>query len=145
MPPEPTASLTFGGLTFSGTDDGSALGLVSLAEPPMVARITYADDSPHVEGSLATQAVWAQTTLIAVVGIKGTDQANLETLRASVRSAVGQFRQSVVSEVNGYQRSWAADMGSLTSVDEPDDYTNLRDFEAFYTIAFPVRPTAEVI
>src|SRR5689334_24334143 len=111
----------------------------------MVARITYADDSPHVEGSLATQAVWAQTTLVAVVGIKGTSQTNLETLRASVRSAVGAFRQSVVTEVNGYERSWAADMGSLTSADEPDDYTNLRDFEAFYTIAFPVRPTAEVI
>ena len=144
-----TASLTFvlsgGDLVFSGVDDSTPLGLLAMNEPALQPRITYADDSPHVEGSLATQAVWQQSMLNATVDLKATSEAALEGLKAQLRAAVGQFRYVVVTRTNGLARSWTADTGSMVLASDSLDVNELEEFSASYNLSIPVRPTAEVL
>lgn len=145
----PTASLTFvlttGDLVFSGVEDGNPLALYAMNEPAMQPRITYADDSAHVEGSLSTQAVWQQSILNATVGLSAASQTALATLRAQLRAAVGQFRYVVVTEANGERLAWTADMGSMVPTEDSLDINDLAEFAASYNLSIPVRPTAEVI
>ena len=140
---DPTSSLRIvvptGDITFSGNDDTNPLGLVSMVEPALVHRRTYADPSIHVPGSLMTQSVPDQSNLNVVVGIKGTSQTSLEAQKANLRAACS-AKRAVVTEVNGYETTLAADTAEMTPVEQPDDYPNLRDFQAFYSLSFPVQP-----
>ena len=140
---DPTSSLRIvlptGDMTFSGNDDANPLGLISMSRLALIHRRAYADPSIHVRGGLMTQSVPDLTNLNVVVGLKGTGQSSLEAQEAALRAACSEKR-TVVTERNGYETTLAADTAEMTPVEADDDYPNLRDFEAFYSLSFPVQP-----
>ena len=141
----PTASLTIGDLVFSGVDDTNPFALYAMNEPGLQARLTYASDSPYIEGSLATAGAWQQALLNVTVGVGASSETELESRKQQIRAAVAQFRYVVVTEVNGLRRSWTADMGSMSPVDDSLDVNDLAEFAAAYNLTIPVLPIPEVL
>lgn len=127
-----------GDLTFSGVEDGSPYGLLSMTSPGLVARIAYADDSPHLHGSLATSGTWQQALISAAVELRGTSEVDLAAKRARLAAALGRLSYPVQQVVNGTPRAWQADMGSMA----PDemDVNDLEEFVEVYALTIPVQP-----
>lgn len=137
-------SLTFpdvdadGDLVFSGVEDGNPLGLLAMTEPGRIARLVYADDSPHVHGSLAIAGSWQQAVISAQVNLKGATQADLNAKKARMFAALERFRYPVIQSANGVTSSWICDMGSAS----PDEMNvnDLEDFEAVFSLSIPCYP-----
>jgi hypothetical protein len=80
-------------LTISDNPHGAAYWLDEdgLIEPEVEYRTTFADDSPHVAGALATQAVRALASLGLTVYTKAADAATLKAQKRALEAIVGQF------------------------------------------------------
>lgn len=129
-----------GDLVFSGEDDGNPFGLLDMNEPARQARITYADDSPDVSGSLAIQAVWQQAVLTAVVDLQGTSQADLEAKKARLQAVIGRLSYTAIQEINGVQTTLACYFGSMVPASDSIDLNELEEFSASYTLSIPCQP-----
>lgn len=62
-----------------------------ITEPEIEYRITYAEDSPHVAGSLATQAVRALATLGLTIYTAAPDGVTLKAQKRALEAVVSQF------------------------------------------------------
>lgn len=137
-----TASLSFpaASLTFSGVNDLNPLGLIAMNRPGRNPQLTYAERSVFATGDLPTHASAGLWSVNAVVHLKGTSQAVLETQYAALVAAVETFTYDVVQEFNGVTYTWAAHVGTVRSVDDEVTVTDLDHFEALYQLTIPVQP-----
>lgn len=143
---DPIASLTFpmsdaaGDLVFSGNNDANPNGLLAMSRPGLVARITYADDSPHLAGSLATAATWQKAVLSATVELRGTSASDLANREARLRTVLGQFSYAAVQNRNGAVATWTCDTGSMEAVLDDDEINELAEFRSVWNLTIPVQP-----
>lgn len=91
---------TVGGYWFP--EDGTS-------EPEFDQRTAFADDSPHVAGSLATQSVTGLGTWAGTVYTLAASEGDLKAQKRALEACVRQFSYVM----------------SLTIVGSPDDYTCL--------------------
>jgi hypothetical protein len=109
-------SLSLSPLLFSGSLDGTELGVVNFQPPARLSRVTYAPDSIDVHGSEAIGASWQQAILGWDWVLDGAaNETALQAKYDEVVAAVGQFSYAVTTQANGAPAQvWAADMGSVT-------------------------------
>lgn len=132
-----------GDLVFSGVEDGSPYGLLSMSEPARPKRRSWADDSAHVAGSLLTQSVGAMTEIQAVVQLEGSTQAELEARKVRMRTVLERFRFLAQQMVNGSTTTWSCVAADITPApSEQDDLHNLEHFKASYILSIPCYPGA---
>ena len=143
---EPTASLAIvravgGNLVFSGNDDTNPFGLLSMNEPALQARVTYATESIHVSGALPTQTTWQLSMLNAVVGVRADTQQQLEDRKAEIRAAIAPLSFSAIQTINGVALpTWSCVRGSMTQYAGNHELDDLASFEAYYVLSIPVQP-----
>lgn len=107
-------SVVFSGspaITITDNPHGTAYWLDEdgIIEPEVEHRVSFADDSPHVGGSLATQSVRAMAALGLTVYTQASDGATLKAQKRALEAILSQFTYTA----------------ALTITGDPDTYTCL--------------------
>jgi hypothetical protein len=133
-------SLSLDPLVFSGSPDGTVLGVVSYQPPGLQRRITYAPDSADVDGSEAVASAWQQALLsFDWVRDGGATETQVQASYLEVAAALAQFSYPVTTQVSGAPAQvWAADSGSLAPAART--YVDLVNHNPVYSVTIPVRP-----
>lgn len=110
----------------------------TIARPARSHRLTYADPSPFVPGSLVTASVAEHTNLAFKLQVLGATDAGVASAVAAVEAALSQFSYRVTLTLRGSSSTWKADAGQLT----PDQLTpgDALSQRRVYQVTIPVYP-----
>lgn len=135
-------SLGLGPLVIAG--DGSApysLTVRGLGRPVVTVRYTFADESPHLESSLLTQAVKEQTALPLEVLVQADSAAALEAAIAELDAAVWQFSYETTRTVDGVATTYQSKPTVSQVVDGVTLYAHVGEFFEVVSVVIPIDPT----
>jgi hypothetical protein len=121
----------------------TTLGLTAYQPPGKVARVTYANDHPDMDGSVALSASWQQALLgFNVVTDQAADEAAIASQVAELVEALAQFSYLVTTTVgNAPAEVWSAQRGSIAlAVSDGRSFTDLANHNPVYAITIPVYP-----
>lgn len=135
-------SLSLAPLVFSGSLDGTALGIVGYQPPSLQMRVAYAPDSVNVHGSEPVGASYQQAILgVDWVRDGAATETQVQASFAEVAAAVGQFSYTVTTQVSGAPAQvWSADPGSLSASGRT--FGDLANVNPVFALSIPVYPIA---
>lgn len=133
-------SLSLSALVFSGSLDGTVLGIVNYQPPAFQMRVNYAPDSADVHGSEALSASYQQALLsFDWMRDASTTETQVQAAREEVRAALAQFSFTVTTQVSGAPAEvWSASPGSLTP--PARTYMDLTHLTPVFGVSIPVYP-----
>ena len=135
-------SLSMPDLVFSGSLDGTTLGITGYQPPSLLWRKNYMPDSDDVHGSELVSASYQQAILgWDWVRDNGATEAQVQASRQEVAAALAQFSYAITTQVNGAPAEvWRADPGDQTVA--PRTWENLAYSNPVYAVSVPVYPIA---
>ena len=139
-------SLSLTPLLFSGSLDGTTLGITDYAPPAEVARITYMPDSAHIHGSEPIGAALQQGVLeFAWMRVGATTETQIASALTEVRAAIRRLEFTVTTQVNGAAaEAWRGVYGSMELAGTRRDPVSLKHLVPVYAVSIPVYPIAGV-
>lgn len=128
-------------ITINGSGSGPyILTDRGLGRPAVVARTAYADNSPHVHGSLLTQAAKEQANLPLEVLVQASSAAQLRQCIDDLDDALWQFSYTVTVTVDEQTTVWTAGPASWGVVDGVTLHGRAAQFVEVLAITIPVYP-----
>lgn len=128
-------------LVLSGTDDANPIGVTGYTEPAESARVLYAPDSPHENGSTPLAVAWEQT--IVGFDVSTTDAATESAMRALIaelREALRQFTFPVTVQVgDAPAETWTCHPGSVTPAGGRTT-VDLENHDPIWSVVIPAQP-----
>jgi hypothetical protein len=135
-------SLSLPDLVFSGSLDGTTLGIVGYQPPSLLWRRNYMPDSADNHGSELISAAYQQAILgWDWVRDGGATETQVQASRDEVAEALAQFAYTVTTQVSGAPAEvWSAEPGD--QVPSARTYVDLVHANPVYAITLPVYPIA---
>lgn len=136
------ASLSLPDLVFSGTFDGTALGITAYQSPSLLWRRGYMPDSADSHGSELVSAAYQQAILgWDWVRDNEATETQVQASRKEVEAALAQFSYPITTQISGAPAEvWSAEPGD--QVPAPRTYENLAYRNPVYAVTVPVYPVA---
>lgn len=128
-------------LVLSGVEDGTELGVTGYTEPAESARVTYAPDSPHENGSVPLSVAWEQTILgFEVCTTDAATESAMRALIAELREALRQFTFPVTVQIgDAPAETWTCHPGSVTPVGGRTT-VDLEHHDPVWSVVIPAQP-----
>lgn len=126
-------------LVFSGSLDGTTLGVTDYTPPDFLMRNAYAN-SDHFHGAERTASALEQSSLLfRWIRVGATTEAQIQTSRTEVAAALRQLSYTVTTQVSGAPAEvWDADPGTLLGGSRT--LVSLKHLVPVYTVEIPVYP-----
>ena len=131
--------MSLANLVFSGAN-GTALGLISLQEPVMLARTEYAASARFIHGSFPVASTWDHSAIVATVELKYSTASALRTGYLELVAALNRITFPVTITKNAVAVSWTGERGSLALASDSLTRHDLERTTELYRLTIPVHP-----
>lgn len=137
------AALSLSPLVFSGSLDGTALGVVEYAPPAEQVRVLYMPDSDHVHGSEPLGGSLQQSVLpFSWMRVGAAEESEIQAAFAEVGAAIRQaVEYTVTTQVSGAPaQAWRATFGSQQLDATRRSRFSMKALVPVYAVSIPVYP-----
>lgn len=131
--------LSLAPLAFSASLDGTVLGVVDYTPPDFRMRNVYASSDTFHGAERTASSLEQSSILFRWIRVGATTEAQIQTSRNEVATALRQFSYKVTTQVSGAPAEvWDADPGTLLGGSR--NLVSLKHLVPVYAVEIPVYP-----